>query len=428
MTIMGTLTKILRYALIAMIVLLLGSLAGWYAYLQTQKNPLAPVEGEASMSDGFQGNRGGGAGSAVVSDTVTGGGEESISTKPIERLWRVDRGPVAGFSFVDRVLPLSSTSSTGSLFFVQRGTGYILSADTKTQVVSRITNTLMPKIYEAHIGTSGEYVFLRSVDETGALTTFAGTLVADDATGTPQALAGSYLSPNIREVALDSASKNMLLLTIDPATGNAIGTTQLQDGTKSKHLFSSFIRSWKPFYAQGQLILLTKPSDNLPGYAYKVSMAGTLSLLVGPIPGLSILPHPTENALLYSSSGGGVALFARAGSAAAVGIQLRTVADKCVWRRSSAKASDGQAEKMLIAYCAVPAAISSSSFLSDWYRGALHTEDAWWKINAVTGEVELLFTPPSPLDVQNPTIDKTSTYIAFTNGSDQSLWMLRLVQ
>src|SRR3989344_7316691 len=162
----------------------------WKPNHKPKKTPPPPGGGGASRSDGFQGNRGGEEGSAGVSDTVTGGGEESISTKPIERLWRVDRGPVAGFSFVDRVLPLSSTSSTGSLFFVQRGTGYILSADTKTQVVSRMTNTLMQKIYEAHIGTSGEYVFLRSVDETGALTTFAGTLVADDATGTPQALAG----------------------------------------------------------------------------------------------------------------------------------------------------------------------------------------------------------------------------------------------
>jgi len=417
MMIMGTLTKILRYALIAMIVLLLGSLAGWYLYLQTQKNPLAPAADEASMSGGFEGNRGGEGVNAVVSDTMTGVGEESSPAKPIERLWRVDRGPVAGFSFVDRVLPASSASSTGSLFFVQRGTGYVLSADTETQIVSRITNTLMPKIYEAYIGASGEYAFLRSVDETGTLTTFAGTLAADDATTTPQALTGSYLSPNIREMALDGASENMFLLTTNSATGDAVGTTQREDGTQSKQLFSSFIRSWKPFYVEGQLIVLTKPGDTLPGYAYKVSTAGTLSLLVGPIAGLSILPHPTEDALLYSSSGGRVALFARSGNAAAVEIQLQTVADKCVWHPSST-----------IAYCAVPAAISSSSFLSDWYRGALHTEDTWWKINAVTGEVELLFTQPSSLDIQNPTIDKMGTYIAFTNGSDQSLWVLRLVQ
>ncbi|RJQ33451.1 hypothetical protein C4568_04700 [Candidatus Parcubacteria bacterium] len=400
-----------------MVVLLLGSLAGWYAYLQTQKNPLEKVSDETN-SEGFEGNRGGPVGAVTAGPVEGTEGVETTPEKQIERLWRVSQGPVAGFAFTTRTLPTASASSSGALLYTERANGYIFGADVENQRVTRITNTLMPKIYEAYF-PDGEHVLLRSMDESGSITTFAGSFLTKDATTTPQSLTGSNWSANIRDIALDEKGKTILTLTNDAATGGSIGTTQLFDGTKRTQVFSSFIRSWEPVYGQGQLIVFTKPSDGLPGYAYRVGSSGALSLLVGPIPGLSVLPHPTENALLYSGSGEGrMALLSQVESAAAAELSLITIADKCVWAPG----------KTLIAYCAVPKTIPASNIMNDWYRGALHTEDSWMKIDIATGETEELFTPQQSFDVHAPTIDASGSYIAFTNGKDQSLWMLRVVQ
>ncbi len=420
---MDTFTRILRYTLIIMLVVLLGGLAGWYAYLQTQKNPLAPSTSDTAGDQGSNAsNRGGTTGNDAAPPPSAG--DSSVPTKKIERLWKVALGPVAGFGFG----PPANASSSAPLFFAERANGYIFQADTGAQQVSRITNTLMPKVYEAYFGASGTFALLRSLDENGSITTFAATFLTDDATTTPQALQGSYWSAGILDVALDSKG-GVFTLTADGASGGSIGSTRLADGSKETRMFSSFIRSWHPLYGKDGLVLLTKPSDDIPGYAYRVGTNGALLPLTAPLPGLSVLPHPTQSALLYSGSGGGqLRLFVQVGTADAIGIELQTVADKCVWAPSVGKSPSGQAGAPLIVYCAVPSRIASATFLNDWYRGALHTEDSWWKIDAATGEAELVFTPPSPLDVQKPVIDESGAFIAFVNGNDQSLWVLRLVQ
>ena len=92
--------------------------------------------------------------------------------------------------------------------------------------------------------------------------------------------------------------------------------------------------------------------------------------------------------------------------------------DKCVWAPGIS----------LIAYCAVPADTKNPHFIGDWYQGTLHTSDTWWKIDTAAGTATILYTMQRSLDVQHPIIDALGNYIAFQNGSDQSLWLLRLAQ
>lgn len=432
---MHTLINILRYVLAAMVVLLLGSLAGWYFYVRSQENPLAPEKVEVvGTAGGFEGNRG------LPPENVSAGEMQGASsTEPArgrdERLWRVDQGPIAGFSFV-RSRSGTASSSPPAVFFAERANGYIFSADLQLQAVERITNTLMPKTYEAHFATSGGYVWLRSLDESGNITTYAGTFLLGDATTTPQSLSGAYMPTNIRKIFLDNGGRRIFMVSNDPASGGSIVTSQLFDGTASKKVFSSFIRSWRPLFAQGQLMMLTDPADDLPGYAYKVGDTGRLIPLVDSLPGLTVAPHPTESALLYSGSGNGqIALFLQVGKAAATELPLQTIADKCVWAPDLSAQSAGTNRspvrapgKTLIAYCAVPSTLPSSAFMQEWYQGVLHTEDVWWRIDAASGTTELLFTPSVALDVHDPTIDASGRYIAFTNGTDQSLWVLKIMQ
>src|SRR3989344_8893639 len=277
--IMHTLISILRYVLAAMVVLLLGSFVGWYFYVRSQENPLVPEKAEmVGTADGFQGKRG-------LPENVSAGeaqgasAAEQIAGRGDERLWRVEQGPVAGFSFVNAGSSVSS-SSPPTILFAERANGYIFSADMQLQAVTRITNTLMPKTYEAHFATSGGYVLLRSLDESGNITTYAGTFLTDDATTTPQSLSGVYLPTNIRKIFLDNSGRRIFMVSNDPTSGGSVGMSQLFDGTSSKKVFSSFIRSWRPLFAQGQLIILTDPMDDLSGYAYKIGDSGRLVPLI----------------------------------------------------------------------------------------------------------------------------------------------------
>ena len=132
-----------------------------------------------------------------------------------------------------------------------------------------------------------------------------------------------------------------------------------------------------------------------------------------------ILPHPSEQALVYSSSSGGrISLYAQVGKQSPTQLSVQTVAEKCVWAPG----------KSLTLYCAVPKAVPSSGFIDAWYQGVLHTSDTWWKIDVQSGTADELYAPESPVDVHDPRIDASGSYIAYTNGVDLSLWVLRVVQ
>jgi hypothetical protein len=198
-----------------------------------------------------------------------------------------------------------------------------------------------------------------------------------------------------------------------------VGTTIAVPNLKQKQVFTSSIGSWEPQFSPQGIILTESPADGIAGYAYVLKSSGALSLLFGPLPGLEVLPHPSENVFLYSSSAnGGLSLYAKVGKSAAILLPVHTVAEKCVW-------APGQS---LVAYCAVPSAISSSNFLDDWYQGLVHTSDVWWQIDASAGTAQQLAVPPLALDVQHTTIDDSGNYIVFENASNQSLWMLKVVQ
>jgi hypothetical protein len=121
-----------------------------------------------------------------------------------------------------------------------------------------------------------------------------------------------------------------------------------------------------------------------------------------------------------------------------VSLPIKTISEKCVWAPSNAPQSGAPgghsvaqnviAGKELVAYCAVPVSPVSGTYLRDWYRGAVHSEDSWWKVDVSAGTVERIFSPDAnlSLDVENPSIDGNGSYIAFMNAADKSLWMLRI--
>jgi hypothetical protein len=398
---------LIRYALIALIVVILGAFLGWYLFVsrqvaQTQSSDAARGFGVAPSFGGSLGN---------TYQNVTGsfGGSASVvAGKSAPRLWQVTMTPVAGEGFM---------ASSSELFFAERATGNVLRANPADSSVVRLTNTLFAKTYGALFASDGK-VALSSLAENGATQTFAGSATSSASEG-PQALSGADLPPRIVTLAARS-SPDTLFFIVQTPQGGAVGYTCDWACASRKQIFSSALSQWRAYYLNdGNLFIVQKSSDGIDGYAFKLQ-SGAAADYLGPVPGLSILPRENSTALLYSSSGqGGVGLFARtSGDSSVIQLPVRTVVDKCVWAPG----------KDLIAYCAVPVSLSSSSFLRDWYSGALHTTDAWYKVDVSSGQAEKLFVTDSSLslDVHDPKVDQNGAYLAFTNGFDGTLWMLRV--
>ncbi len=207
---MTTTIKILRYLLLVLLIVILGGTVGWYFFVQSKTKASATATGQGlnETTPTF-----GGSDSGVVPNTAvvnikpgTDTGPISSNTQSTSALWRVEAAPVAGMGFV-------STSSKNSLYYVMRATGYVIQADLSTRSTQRVTNTLMPKIYSAFVSNLGS-VILRSISDTGAITTYAATPSLSAATTTGDAaLHGIYLPQNISELSINPASQTILYLT-----------------------------------------------------------------------------------------------------------------------------------------------------------------------------------------------------------------------
>lgn len=412
---------IVEYLVAAIIVIILGSLAGWYFFLRTQTETTLAQ----NIARGFgiaipEGSPNGSVSSASPS-VDTGASPAQPAQRPAQ-LWHVEAKPTAGQIFI-------GSGKNLRLRYVERANGYVLEANPETGQVIRLTNTLMPKIYEALLSENG-HVFERSLDTAGNISTFAGTIsTTTDLSGTSssaKALAGLSLAKNILSLSVNPLSGALLYVARDSAGSAVVGAEW--NGEKQKVLFASAIISWRPSILEdGHTFLVQAAADGVPGYGYELKKGGELSLLLGPVPGLVLRVRPSgaadgRNALLWSqSSRGELRLFARVGEdTTAVQIPVRTIADKCVWTSG----------KDFVAYCGVPQGSTGQNFIDNWYRGAVHSSDALWRIDASAGTAEMVYTPPSdtPVDIENIAIDRAGDYITFTNAADKSLWLLRLAK
>ncbi len=400
---------ILEFIVAAIIVIAIGALAGWYAFLRGESESTTAADTARGVDPSFA-SQTGSTYQNIVSELTGGDGSEVQTGSRAPRLWQINKNPVAGFGFA---------ASSSVLYFAERSSGNILSADPEKSATKRLTNTLFPKIYEALI-TSDATAVLRSL-EGETITTYVADFAATAAATTtaPETLQGIYFPQGITDI--DARGKEFSYL-IESPEGGSIFVTSDRKAANQKKIFSSTLSEWHTDWLRdGRFIAVQYAADNVPGYAYAVSSSGTFAPLVSGA-GLVVVPQSGSDALLYSTSAGGVSLYAQARKdVSPTRLSITTLADKCAWvPRNSAGA--------LVAYCAVSQAALPSAYLLHRYQGATHTADALWRVDVSAGTAEKVFVPDSnlTLDVKSPTIDDSGTYLAFLNSIDNSLWMLRI--
>lgn len=406
-------TSIVQFTLAALLVMIIGGSAGWYFFI---KNKTTETESQISQRGSVDDSSfSGDVGSTYQNIAGDSGTSTAEVGKRSPRLWHVTKTPVAGFGFGPQGV---------SVYIAERATGNILRADPNTSTILRLTNTLFPKVRDALFSRSGD-VILRTTNEQDVVTTFTGSIATTTvitSSSTPNILEGTYLPQNI--VALDVPSyqvstKNIVYVTKLPE-GGSVGVMSGWRGANMKKLFTSPLSQWRVQALSGdRTVLVQNASDDASGYAFIVSSAGAMRPLIGDIHGLTVRYHYTADAYLYGAvEDGKLALYAKIDGSAPVKLPIETTADKCVWAPGAG----------LIAYCAVPAEAPAAGYLAQWYQGAIHTRDVWWKVEAAAGTATRFFVSDTRtnFDVEDPSIDETASFIGFRDAADKSLWLLRV--
>lgn len=326
--------------------------------------------------------------------------------------------------------------------YVARENGYVYDIDPKTGVTTQLTNTIIPRIYEAYFAQGGNSVVLRylkhdDLSQKDIIKTFVANLVLPISTASSSTALGSLtgsdeqLPDNILSVSISQDGlKLFYLLAVEDGVSGTIVNMNSRIATE---VFRNSFREWIPqILNNGNIIFTSKASANIAGYSYLYdSNKKTLSRIVREKAGLTTLATADGSKVLYSENLLGntiLGLYDSQGFTQDEGLvshtaplQLATLPEKCAW-----------SENRVRIYCAGFASTPRAQIPDEWYQGALTFSDTFWTINTTIADLVFLADPQKELnamksfDVVNPFIDKAENHFFFVDKNNSTLWSMRL--
>ena len=434
----------LSYSIIIILILaILGGFAYFFFYANkpapkgntngstvSVQNPFVPFSGS-----GANNNQGSNRSGVNSTSTIANNGQVYQYPK-VREIWPT---PIGGF--------IASTTTSGTFVrFVDRGTGYIYDMNTASATPANISNTTVPFVYESYWNSNAMSGIFRYIKEGGdditnfyvqlkstATTTKVASIATSTATTsipvapiisqTPYELRGKYFPGNIISAAF--SPKGNQVFAIELVGSNGVGFISNLDGSGSKQIFSTPLTEVNAFWPTAStLMLATKASANSTGYLYSINVkTGVMGEVLGGVMGLSVLPNPTAQLILYSDlslSGNLVTSLYNVKTASSQDMPFVTLADKCVWSNKNP----------LDVFCAVPVSAPSATYPDGWYEGIASTVDQIIEIDTDTGSVHnvsnLSQDAKTQIDAEWLALDPSEHFLYFVNKKDLSLWSVDL--
>lgn len=328
--------------------------------------------------------------------------------------------------------------------FVDVATGNVFENGLAEGEPERLTNTTIPKVYEAVWRPSGAGVALRYLKEDEeTIETFSGTLRGESgAPGAAQTPSGRTLSGGRalpgggeRELAGGFFPHGITSFAVSPdgsrafyireEDGQAVGVTAGLDASGKREVWRSPLREWTALWIKSDtLALLSKPSATAPGMLlYLNPTSGGVERVLSGAAGFTALPSPT-GALIASGeateTGISFSLFEKT-SRAKRALFVTTFPEKCAWNKRGTTL-----------YCAAPKSLPEGSYPDSWYQGLAMFNDEFWSIDAIMGTTRRLADPRLEagveLDAVNIAVSEDESYLVFADKATQTLWSLRLTE
>lgn len=352
--------------------------------------------------------------------------EEAPTSDATGRFYSVSTRPVGG-------LVLVGQATSSSLIYVEKTTGHLYRLRPGI-AAERISNTTIPKVQWVSGGQSGTSttLILRHPRD-GRLQTFLGnialqpTSAGDNFLTNPDEnlppLEGALRSPEILSLAVSPTQEQFVWL--EPSGNESVLYLANLDGSQQETLFRSPYSEWQIAWASSTTLALQSRTSALANgslYFWNLRTKAFQPIITNVL-GLSTLVGPDLNQILYSGLGEQGLVFGVYNRVSKLfgRLSIRTWPEKCVWSR------DG-----VVAYCAVPNNLSNAyRYPDDWYRGEVTINDNIWKIDTVSGQNEIIFSPTTAnlnisLDAEKLLLNEEETTLYLTNRYDQRLWALTL--
>jgi hypothetical protein len=442
----------------SIVIILILAILGGFAYFFFYANKPAPKGNSNGSTVSVQNNF-----SPFGSSGASNGGQGSSINGTNSTSTIVNNGQVYQYPRVREIWPTpiggfiaSTTASSTFVRFVDRGTGYIYDMNMASVTPVNISNTTVPLVYESYWNSNGMSGIFRYIKEGGddvtnfyvqlrstATTTKNGQLsIINNQVGTstattsipvqpvqqvlsqaPYELRGTYFPGNIISTAV--SPKGNQLFTIENVGGNGVGFISNFDGSSSKKIFSTPLTEVNAFWPTAStLMLATKAGANAWGYLYGIdAKTGYMSEVLGNLYGLSILPNPMAQLIIYSdlsSSGKLVTSLYNTKTSSSQDLPFVTLVDKCVWSKLNP----------VNLFCAVPVSAPSGTYPDDWYKGAASTIDQIIEVDTDTGNVHnvssLSQDAKTSIDAEQLVLDSSERFLYFINKKDLSLWSVDL--
>jgi hypothetical protein len=355
------------------------------------------------------------------------------------RLRKISTEPVSGSTIIDRKREVirdrvKQTISEEFIRYMDRATGHIFETKTNALPVNKISNTTIPKVYEALFNQAGERVIVRGLqDDTDVITTFNLFLKNPPVTTSTSSATSTITKTVVRELQGVNLGNNIKEVVLNPLKTKALTLTYKDDGgvfdiitiadNKKRTVFSYPLREWLlSIPNETKAVINTKPSGFTDGFAYFLDLQnGSIEKITGGILGLTISVSPKLDYALIGSGGTSIQTEILDIKKKEINpVAIYTLPEKCVW---STKQNE-------IAYCAVPTVVQNATYPDNWYQGQISFNDQIWKINAKTGSAEFIIFPEKyageSVDGINLEVSPDDSYLTFMNKKDLSLWGLIL--
>ena len=391
--------------IIAVVVVLLLIALGVFLYFLWNKKPISP-----ELSGTFP----------PPTDEITPGEEPPVvlpeeAKGPFEPILRqLSKVPIAGSV-------LGVKSGEAIVRYQERAAGNIYEIGANGEGEKRLTNTTIPKVYEALWSKTGTELISRYVRESSEIIESFSAHVVPESSGKEGGLQGIFLPRDITSAAIAPDGKEIFYLQED--NGGASGIQSNLSGNGKTKLWASPVKEWLVSWPRADKItLLSKPSGFASGMLMSLDPAsGGRTLVLRNIPGLTALMNPVKPLALYSaSSESNISLHildtATGGSSA---VRTTTFPEKCVWSKNGERF-----------YCGVPKVILAGTYPDVWYQGVIAFEDEVWSITPLSGVTERVLDISGkrgiPIDLINPEVSPDEKFLIFTDKESGTLWSLQM--
>ena len=339
-----------------------------------------------------------------------------------------------------QVAGATSVTHGGQTFvrYIARENGFVYEVNPVTGASRQLTNTTVPRIYEAYWGNGGNsvvirYLFKNPLTKQDIIRTEIGDLVLPIASSTTElgSLEGltDRLPDNISQVSVSPNGKFLLYLL--PVSDGVSGTIVTLNNRGAREVLRNSFSEWLPqMLNNGHILLTTKPSWDVPGFSYLYNTDNrTLSRVVREKNGLTTLGNLAGSRVLYNenvSRNTVLSMYDEKGFSDEDGqvthtapLQLATLPEKCAWSGNDTRI-----------FCAAFADTAQNHIPDDWYQGTVSLRDTFWTIDTNTSELVYLADPQKEVghnfDVLSPFIGGNEKHLFFINKNDFTVWSMRL--